>query len=168
MKRRVRTALKLRGSTDFDSLDDYRIFIEGVARAINKTKRGKILEERRALRPLPPNAGTAYTEVFAPVTTSATSTIRLVIYSVPSPLIGQRLVVHLCGDTLKYDCDWTLTVTRPRVYPAAGKRRVGCIEYGHIIESLVRKPMAFIAQLCVMTLCRMGHGETCGPPSTSI
>ena len=143
MKRRVRTALKLRGSGDFDCLDDYRIFIEGVARAINKARRGKIVEERRVLRRLPPNAGVDYTEVFARVTTSATITIRLVIYSVPSRLIGERLVVHLYDDKLKCYCGRILTVTRPRVYPAAGKRRARCIDYRHIIESLARKPMAF-------------------------
>ena len=143
MKRRVRTALKLRGSTDFDSVDDYRIFIDGVARAINKARRDKILEEKRVLRCLPANAGVDYTQVFARVTTSATITVRLVIYSVPSRLIGQRLVVHLYDDKLKCYCGSTLTVTRRRVYPAAGKRRARCIDYRHIIESLVRKPMAF-------------------------
>lgn len=77
------------------------------------------------------------------VTTSSPISVRLVVYSVPARLIGERLKVHLYDDRLVCLLGTTEGLTLPRVYPPAGKRRARRIDYRHLAESLARKPMAF-------------------------
>src|SRR5919108_3855637 len=84
-----------------------------------------------------------YTEVWVRVTTSSTIHVRLMVYSVPARLIGERLRVHLYDDRLECYLGTTEVATRPRIYAPKGKRRARSIDYRHLIGSLVKKPMAF-------------------------
>lgn len=141
-KRRIRQRLKLRGSNDFDSLDEYRAFIGEVAASINRRNAARIATERAALAPLPCRRGVDYTEALVRVTTSSTFTYSRVLYSVPARLIGERLRLHVYDDrlVLHHGGQQLLTLPRLRTVPGGGRQR--CIDYRHVISWLVRKPRA--------------------------
>nr|VFJ43016.1 MAG: Integrase core domain-containing protein [Candidatus Kentron sp. DK] len=144
LKRRVREALVVRGSRDFDSLIDYQSFIDRVVGKANDRKRALIAAECAILKPLPQTQADDYTELFARVTTSSTIGVRKVVYSVPSRLIGQRLRVHLYDARLVCYLGTAHVMDLPRVYPHKDKENVTRrIDYHHLIHGLAKKPMAF-------------------------
>ncbi len=142
LKRRIRQRLKLRGSTDFNSLDEYRAFIQEVAASINRRNASRIAAERAALAPLPCRRGVDYTEALVRVTTSSTFTHARVLYSVPARLIGERLRIHAYDDRLVLHHGGQALMTLPRVHAVSGGGRQRCIDYRHVITWLVRKPRA--------------------------
>jgi hypothetical protein len=77
------------------------------------------------------------------VTRCGTFTMRAILYSAPSRLIGHRLKVRLYSDRL--DCYLSgalvLTLARGTRSPINGRGRV--IDYRHFIDALKRKPQAF-------------------------
>jgi hypothetical protein len=146
LKRRIERTLLRRGTAEFASLADYQAWLDAVTAAINQRNQARIEEERPHLlryrsMPLPAMPAVDYTELFVRVT--STSNVRLVVYSVPSRLIGERLRVHLYDDRLLCYVGTTLALELPRIYPVRGKRRARCIDYRHLIDGLVKKPMAF-------------------------
>ncbi|MCC5858212.1 MAG: IS21 family transposase [Ectothiorhodospiraceae bacterium] len=145
LKRRIRQRLKLRGSTDFDSLAAYRTFIDEVVASINRRNASRIAAERTVLAPLPCQRGADYTEALVRVTTSSTFTYSRVLYSVPARLIGERLRVHAYDDrlVLHHGGQELLTLSRVHTVPGGGRRR--SIDYRHVIAWLVRKPRALAA-----------------------
>lgn len=70
-------------------------------------------------------------------------TVRCVMYTVPSRLIGERLRVHVYDDRLRAFVGGALAHEMPRVYPLPGKRRARRVDYRDVIESLVKKPRAY-------------------------
>jgi hypothetical protein len=133
----------VRGSHEFDSVVDYQAWLEGVVDKTNGRNQKRIEEERPHLQPLPACQAADYTELWVRVTSSSTIAVRLMVYSVPSRLIGERLRVHLYDDRLVCYLGTTHVLTLPRVYAPKGKRRGRCIDYRHVIGSLKKKPMAF-------------------------
>lgn len=142
LKRRIRQRLRLRGSTDFESLAAYRAFIGEVAASINRRNAARIHFERAALAPSPCRPGVDYTEALVRVTTSNTFTYSRVLYSVPARLLGERLRVHAYDDrlVLHHGGQELLTLSRVPTVPGGGRRR--SIHYRHVITWLVRKPRA--------------------------
>ena len=69
--------------------------------------------------------------------------VRCSLYSVPSRLIGATLQVHLYHDRLRCYQGGSYVAELTRVYGERPKRRARNIDYRHIIDSLVKKPMAF-------------------------
>ncbi len=133
--------------SDFDShlhsISTYRIFIDEIVTKSNVRNAKRLREERPYLQPLPIPKVADYTEIPAVrVTTHSTINVRLVIYSVPSRLIGERFNVHLYDDRLTLYHGITEVLTLPRLYPSKGKRRGRSIKYQHLIGWLVKKPMA--------------------------
>lgn len=141
-KRRLEQALLLRGSTDFNSVDEYQVFIDEVVRKKNRACHTLLTEERQYLTPLPKRRTHDYVEHYTRVTSSSTIDIRRVTYTVPSRLINEKICVHLFDERLELYCGHVLVETLPRVY-ASGSRRKRCVNYHHVIASLVRKPQAF-------------------------
>lgn len=141
LKNRLDQALMLRGSRDFDSLDEYKGFLRELIQRINKRNEKAILEERTFLKPLPERKACDYTEERVRVTTSSTISVKHVIYSVPSRLIGMMVKVHLFDDRLECYVEGDHAVTLKRI--RASRKWVYHIDYRHIIGSLVRKPQAF-------------------------
>ena len=142
LKRRIRQRLALRGSSDFDSVEAYRAFIDSVTAGINKRNAERIRAEREHLSPLPFQAGVNYTEAIVRVTSSSTFTLRRVLYSVPARLINERLRVHLYDDRLIVHHGATELMTLKRLRPGPDGARVRSIDYRHVIAWLVRKPRA--------------------------
>ncbi|WP_143756882.1 Mu transposase domain-containing protein [Caballeronia glebae] len=99
--------------------------------------------EREALRALPPRRTTDYTEEDALVTRNGTFTVRNILYSAPSRLIGHRLKVRLYRDRLECFVAGTQVLEVPRGQRDPGTSRGRVIDYRHFIENLRRKPQAF-------------------------
>ena len=143
LKRRITQALMLRGSYDFASVVDYQAWLEGVVAKTNGRNQKRIEEERPHLQPLPAHKAADYTELWVRVTSSSTINVRLMVYSVPSRLSGERLRVHLYDDRRQCYLGTPWVLRLPRIYAPKGKRRGRCIDYRHVIGSLKKKPMAF-------------------------
>ena len=141
LKNRVDQALMLRGSRDFDSIDDYKAFIRGIFESQNKRIAQDFAEELSALRPLPERRTTDYAEERVGVTTSSTIFVRSVTYSVPSSLIGMTLKVHLYDDRLECFVGGDCVAKLPRLRKNKGRKHF--IDYHHVIHGLARKPQAF-------------------------
>jgi hypothetical protein len=141
LKRRLKQALRRRGSCDFASIEDYRAFVEAEVNKQNRRKAALIDEERRVLKPLPPRRTTDFSMLTASVTRNSTIAINRVLYSVPSRLIGHRLHAHLYDDRVEFfhGTDLVMRTNRIRVpFP----KRAHNIDFRHVIGSLKRKPQA--------------------------
>lgn len=143
VKDRIIQALRVRGSTDFKSLDEYRIFIQDVIRQHNCRHAKNIEIERAALQPLPATKAADYTEVIAVVSSTSTIDVKRVTYTVPSRLIGTRLNVKIYHDKLECYLGATQTLVLNRQHIPAHGKRARVINYVHVIGSLVQKPGAF-------------------------
>lgn len=141
-KRRLSQALKIRGSTDFDSIADYQAFIDRVVKRLNKRIKSRLAVESDSLTRLPHHHFADYTEVAVTVTRSATIDVRRVLYTVPSRLKGERLRIHLYHDRLTAHLGSDCVVTLPRIYAANGSR-ARSVDYRHVIHALSAKPQAF-------------------------
>jgi len=139
LKSRLHQALELRGSYDFDSIAHYQQFIDQVVAKHNQRHQKLIKIERQQLQPLPAHRTIDFDEITARVSTTSTIIVKKIMYSVPSRLIGQRLRVHIYDDRLMCYLGGEKTLELPRLRAKTGK----CVDYKHVITSLVRKPQAF-------------------------
>lgn len=145
-KRRLRQALYLRGSFDFDTVEAYGHFLEQVSAKLNEQCQEKFTVEQQHLQPLPKYRYADYEEVTVRVSCHSTIAVRCILYSVPSRLIGRQLTVRLYHNRLVGYLGQQQVVQLPRVrVPGSAKiRRARCINYRHVIDSLRRKPRAFL------------------------
>ena len=141
LKNRMDQALMLRGSKEFDSIDDYKAFVREMFASQNKRIAKEFAEELSALKILPERRTIDYSEERVHVTTSSTIAVRDITYSVPSRLIGMTMKVHLYDDRLECFVGGDCVARLPRL--RKGKERRHFIDYHHIVHSLVRKPQAF-------------------------
>jgi transposase InsO family protein len=143
IKTRIAQAFLLRGSYDFDSLEDYNQWIGQVVNTHNRRNAKRVEEEKMALQSLPCFKTADYTVLPVKVSTSSTIQVRKSLYSVPSRLIGASLQVHLYHDHLDCYHGGKRLAQLDRVYPQGGSGRAKNIDYKHVIDSLIKKPMAF-------------------------
>jgi hypothetical protein len=139
-KRRVRQHLLLRGNSDFDSMDGYRCFLEGIFHKVNRLRSVRFAEETAAMRPLRDVPMLPeYSEEKTHVSKWSMIQVDRKSYSVPSRLIGQTVRVHRYEDCLEVYVSGVLQVSMPRL---TGEK-THAINYRHIIGWLMRKPGAF-------------------------
>jgi hypothetical protein len=143
LKRRIKQALLLKGSNDFDSVQTYQAWLDDVVNQHNRRNAKAISIEREALQKLPSYKTTDYTQVVAKVTSSSTIDVRKVTYTVPSQLQGETLQIRLYHDRLECYLGLRQVCQMTRVYPTGKTTRARQIDYRHVIHSLVRKPQAF-------------------------
>jgi hypothetical protein len=143
LKEALDQALLLRGHRDFDDRSAYEAFVREVVMRRNRRHVAAFRIERERLLELPARRTTDFVEEEARVTRCGTFTVRGILYSAPSRLIGHRLEVRLYSDRL--DCYLggapVLTLARGRRSPINGRGRM--LDYRHFIEALKRKPQAF-------------------------
>jgi len=143
LKRRIKQALLLRGNNEFDSIEDYRRWLDELARRFNRRRGEALAIERAALQALPKRRTTDFTEQVVSVTTASTIEVKRVLYTVPARLVGEQLRLHIFDDRIDGYVGAAQAVTLPRVYPVSHERRARRIDYRHLIGQLVRKPQAF-------------------------
>lgn len=145
LKRRIKQAFLLRGSYDFDSVEAYQCWIEQIVSQHNRRNAKSADIEKAALQPLPSYKTADYTVLPVKVSSSSTIRVRASLYTVPSRLVGASLQVHLYHDSLSCYLSGTLVAKLCRVYPQSKGHRSRNIDYRHVIDSLVKKPMAFFS-----------------------
>ena len=138
-KQAVDQALRVRGSRDFVDRASYARWLNELVRQRNLTRQVRWTEEQAVLRPLPLSSLNPCQELRIGV--SRFSTIRVLrnTYSVPARLIGSTLTVRIRAEQLDLYLGSTQLFSLPRL---RGQQQ-HCINYHHLIGSLVRKPGAF-------------------------
>lgn len=142
LKRRIVEQLKLRGSYDFATIDDYQTFLDQIANKLNSQHALKIKAEQRVLKPVPKVTPMIWREEIVTVSSQSTISLLRVLYTVPSRLIGRQLLAYVYTDKIQLFCDSTLTYTLNRLYASQDEPKYQ-IDYRHLIHSLVKKPNAF-------------------------
>jgi len=139
LKRRLLQHLLLRGTRDFATTGTYDAFVGQVLTQANDTRRTRLAEEFKVLRPLPPTRLSEYDELRCLVSQHSTIRVKKVTYSVPARMIGREVGVEVYEGRLEIFHGRERLLSLPR---AAGDRGV-VIDYRHLIEHLLRKPGAF-------------------------
>lgn len=141
LKGAIDQALMLRGHRDFADRAAYDEFLREVVMRRNRRHAAAFRLEREQLMELPQRRTTDFVEEEARVTRCSTFTVRGILYSAPSRLIGHRLKVRLYADRLDCYLAGALVHSTARGSRAANHRRA--LDYRHFIEGLKRKPQAF-------------------------
>ena len=139
LKRRLAQALLLRGSSDFESVEEWQAFVDGVTRKANGGRGTRVAEDLAAMRELNVARLPEHSEETPTVSSWCTIRVKHCSYSVPSRLIGETVKVHLYEDKLEVYFADKLELACERL---RGRNRHR-IDYRHVIWSLVRKPGAF-------------------------
>lgn len=139
LKRRLEQHLLLRGSREFETVEAYQAWIDGVVEQANAPRAARVAEELALMRRLSASRLPRYRELRTRVTSNGTIQVLKNTYSVPPRLSGEQVVVR-CFDLhleVLYAGKRQLVVER---LSGEGKNR---IDYRHVIWSLVRKPWGF-------------------------
>lgn len=132
-------ALKLRGSRDFTSQNDFLAFLRDLLDKRNAPRRQRYLEELAALQPLPGQRLDSCLRLQVTVRPGSVIHIHRNAYSVHSRLIGEEVEARLYADRVEVWHAGRCVDTLPRLVG----RDKHAINYRHIIDQLVRKPGAF-------------------------
>lgn len=143
LKEALEQALLLRGHRDFTDRQAYEGFVRDAVLRRNRRHAAAFRIEREQLQDLPVRRSTDFVEAEARVTRCGTFSVRDILYSAPSRLIGHRLKVRLYGDRLDCYLSGALVLTLARGTRVPGTGRGRQLDYRHFIESLKRKPQAF-------------------------
>lgn len=138
-KQAVDQELMLRGSRDFSSVTEYRRFLRTVINRLNAGRRERFEEERKILKPLPQRRLDDFDREKVRVRSSSTIRCKKNTYSVNSRLIGERVEARIYMDHIEILYAQKCVEMIPRLR-GTGKH---CINYRHVIPTLIRKPGAF-------------------------
>ena len=139
LKSALAQALKLRRSSDFESMEKFDLFLQVVVEKLNRKRQDRWEEERKLLRPLPQTLPSTYSDFKVGVSRWSLIQVKGNGYSVPSRLIGHTVNVRIKLETLEIYYKDNLVDILPRFVG-----RGNCaINYRHVIHSLIRKPGAF-------------------------
>ncbi len=140
-KEAVDQALRVRGSRDFADRRTYEAFLQNLVAKRNQSRAKRFAAERTALHPLPAMLLAPCKELRVSVSRFSTIQVLGNTYSVPSRLIGTRLLVRVHAESVEGYIGTSRTLVLPRLVGKQQQR----IDYRHLIWSLVRKPGAFAA-----------------------
>ena len=143
LKTALDQALRLRASRCFDSQSDYETFVATIVQRFNSRAAKFMVAERPMLKPLPVRRTAEFEELPARVSKYAIFTIKGVLYSAPSQLIGHRLMVRQYAQHIECWLGGQCVLKCPRARPAEGQRVARSIDYRHLVGALKRKPGAF-------------------------
>lgn len=139
LKRRMHQHLLLRGSRDFGSEEEYDRFLIGVLESSNKRRTERMKEELAAMREMAVEPVPDYRELMVTVGNNSTIRLRKMVYSVPSRLIGAKLLARSYEDRIVLLEGAQEVAQLPRVLRDGG----AVIDFRHLIGHLLRKPGAF-------------------------
>lgn len=133
-------ALMIRGGRDFTSAEDYMSFVRPLVRRRNDDRAKRFREETAAFGTLPAQRCGTTTSIIVPVKSSCTIHVKRNTYSVSSKYIGLQLEIRIHQDHLELWYRNECLERMPRLF-GSGKEN---IDFRHVIDSLIRKPGAFI------------------------
>lgn len=139
LKRAIEQSLLLRGSRDFESREEYKVFLRKLFAQLNSNRKKRFAEELEVLRRLPANRLESYKRLKVKVGPSSTIRVNHNTYSVNSRLIGEHVEIRLYVEHLEVWYSQRCVEKIPRLRGENGHH----INYRHIIDWLVRKPGAF-------------------------
>jgi hypothetical protein len=143
LRKTLEEALTLRGSRCFADLAAYQAFLAETIARKNAQRRQAVAVELSALGRLPRHRTTDFSCLTVTVTRFGTISVRGVLYTVPSRLVGCRLKVHVYDDRLVCYLGTTPTLSVERRYFRRNGPRQRVVDYRHLIGSLLKKPQAF-------------------------
>ena len=132
--------LRLRGHRDFENVEAYRVFLKQIVARKNAGRASAFQRESAALGPLPNQRLPSLTRVEVHVKSDCVLNIKRNLYSVSSKYVGLELDVLIHQDHLELWYRNECLERLPRLY-GQGKER---IDFRHVIDSLIRKPGAFL------------------------
>ena len=132
--------LRLRGSRDFDCPDDYLTFVRQLIKDRNASREKRFREEVPALNPLPAQRRINYTSLSVTVKSDSIIRVKRNVYSVDSKYIGLTFQVRIHQDHLELWYQNQCVERMPRLFGCSKE----AIDFRHVIDSLVRKPGAFL------------------------
>lgn len=130
--------LRLRGSRDFRSIEEYERYLAAMTRDRNNQRCERLGEEMKLLTPLPKGNWSEPKQYPATVTAWSTISVDSCVYSVPSRFIGQRLRALVFFDRIQVMYGKHIVLEVEKKEP--GQKS---INYRHLIFHLLRKPGAF-------------------------
>src|SRR4029078_757710 len=136
LKRRLKPALLVAGSSDFESVEAWQSFIDEVLRKANGHRGRRVAEDLAAMRELAVSKLPEHVEEEVRVSDWSTVRVKHCAYSVPSRLIGEWVRVRIFEDKIvvRYAGKDELDCERLRA------RTLRRIDYRHVI--LVARPQA--------------------------
>ena len=139
LKRRLEQQLLLRGTREFETVEEYERWIAAVVEQANRRRSERFAAELAVMRPLSVHRLPHFRELAVRVSSNGTIQVQKNTYSVPPRLRGERLLVRLFDLHLEvyYAGERQLVIDRIR---GEGRHR---IDYRHVIWSLVKKPWGF-------------------------
>ena len=123
LKDAIDQALILRGSRDFDTVDDYASFVRQMVERRNRLVRGKLEQELLCLGSLPPAPVPEYVNYQSKVRKWCTIQVAGHSYSVPSRLIGKEVQIRLYADWAEVYYQGHLVERMERVRGEGGSQR---------------------------------------------
>ena len=143
LKKSIKEALELRGNADFADLASYQAFLAELVARKNAQRAPAVALELKALQPLPRHRATDFSSVTVTVVRSGSITVRGVLYTVPSRLVGTRLKVHIYDNRIVCYLGTTPVLDLVRLHKRDTDKAMRRVDYRHLIGSLVKKPQAF-------------------------
>jgi hypothetical protein len=138
-KRAVDQSLMLRGSREFNSREEYALYLNKLFSQLNAGRNKRFTEELHLLRRLPLSRFDSCKRFSVKVGPSSTIRVSHNVYSVDSRLIGETVNVRLYAEYFEI---WYAQKCVDKIPRLRGSCRHH-IQYRHIIDWLVRKPGAF-------------------------
>ncbi len=139
LKKAIDQELIIRGSRDFDTVDDYRSFLRRILGQQNAGRSKRLAEELPILRKLPNCQLESAERVNARVRRGSTIRVKKNTYSVDSRLRDESVEARIFVDHIEVWYAQKMIESFPRLR-GSGKHK---IDYRHVIHSLVKKPGAF-------------------------
>jgi hypothetical protein len=143
LKNAVEQALLLRGQRHFQDLAEYQCLVADVVTRLNRRVQAKAAEERASLRPLPPRRTSEYEELEVRVTKFGTASVKRILYSVPSRLIGHPLKFRIYAEHVEGWLGGVCVFQSERSVVPVAKQRGKKLDDRHLIPALRKKPGAF-------------------------
>ena len=138
-KRAEQQELLLRGSRDFDSLEQYQRFLQALFVRLNAGRSQRLAEEMAVMRGLPDRHLESCKRERVKVDSGSLIYVDRNVYSVPSRLIGEQVEARLYMDQVEV---WYGEKKVEQMARLRGRRKHR-VDYRHVIDWLVRKPGAF-------------------------
>lgn len=139
LKKIMDQQLMLRGSRDFESIEEYTDYLRKIFGKMNSLVKKSFTEELAYLKPLPSYKIDMMKKEVVKVKSWSTVTISHNVYSVHSRLIGEWVTAKLLPDTIEI---WHAQRC-VEVLPRLKGRKKHFVQYRHVIDYLMRKPGAF-------------------------